>query len=353
MSKTIRKLNLKISKRLEKSILKSFDNYDQNYKSKHWARYDLRKILYKTENLPNFRNNFLSSGLDDQSVSTAIIKNNFFKLKKKINIKFIENNLLTKNIGNLKNFIYYKKKILDYGQLFFIYWLHLIKKKIKNINFICEIGGGYGGFAEKIITNYPGAKYLIIDLPEANFLSGYFLSHNFPNKKILLAYERNREKIYKSDFKKYDIIIIPPWFRVEKIKFDLFINTRSMMEMDKEIIFNYFKFIQNNISKKGFFFNANRYFKNTVTNPIKLIDYPYDNNWKTLISRPSWLQRHIRILLTQRVSVHGDISLTIKKLKKINKKYFLKEKIKKKYLLKKFYFWIKNKLYFLYKFSKH
>ena len=123
-----------------------------------------------------------------------------------------------------------------------------------------------------------------------------------------------------------------------------------MMEMDKEIIFNYFKFIQNNISKKGFFFNANRYFKNTVTNPIKLVDYPYDNNWKTLISSPSWLQRHIRILLTQRVSIHGDISQTIKKLKKINKKYFLKEKIKKKYLLKKFYFWIKNKLYFLYKF---
>ena len=109
------------------------------------------------------------------------------------------------------------------------------KEKYKKINFICELGSGYGGFAEKIIKNYSGSKYLIIDQPEANFLSSYFLSKHFPNKKILLAYEKNRKVIYKSDFNKYDIIIIPPWFRVEGIKFDLFINTRSMMEMDKDV----------------------------------------------------------------------------------------------------------------------
>jgi putative sugar O-methyltransferase len=254
---------------IEQSTKKSFKNYHSIFKSRHWKRYDLRKKLYQKSNLCNFRNNKLSEGLDDQN-TIQNIKIFYFKLKKKIKEKFIIKNLSEQNVGNLKNFFTYKRKILDFSQLFFIYWLFLLKKNIKKLNLICEIGAGYGGFAEKILRNYPDSKYLIIDLPEANFLSSYFLSKNFPNKKILLAYKKKGEIIYKSDFNKYDIIIIPPWFKVNGIKFDLFINTRSMMEMDKEIIFKYFQFIQSNISKKGYFFNVNRYFKDTSISTFRL-----------------------------------------------------------------------------------
>ena len=339
--------------RIELSTKKSFSNYHSFYKSQHWERYNLRKILYTKSNLFNFRNNKLSDGLDDQN-SLNNIKKNYTKLIKITKKTFLIKNLLNKNIGNLKNFKTYKRKILDFGQLFFIYWLYLLKKNIKKTNFICEIGSGYGGFAEKIIRNYPKAKYLIIDLPEANFLSSYFLSKHFPNKKILLAYEKNREVIYKSDFNKYDIIIIPPWFKVEKIKFDLFINTRSMMEMDKDVIFKYFEFIQNNISDKGYFFNVNRYFKNTVKNPLKLIDYPYDDNWNTLISRPSFQQRHIRILLSQRSkNPKKNIRKELKKLKRITEKYFLKEKSNKIPFYINIYYFVKRKIYLGYKYLRN
>ena len=339
--------------RIELSTKKSFSNYHSFYKSQHWERYNLRKILYTKSNLFNFRNNKLSDGLDDQN-SLNNIKKNYTKLIKITKKTFLIKNLLNKNIGNLKNFKTYKRKILDFGQLFFIYWLYLLKKNIKKTNFICEIGSGYGGFAEKIIRNYPKAKYLIIDLPEANFLSSYFLSKHFPNKKILLAYEKNREVICKSDFNKYDIIIIPPWFKVEKIKFDLFINTRSMMEMDKDVIFKYFEFIQNNISDKGYFFNVNRYFKNTVKNPLKLIDYPYDDNWNTLISRPSFQQRHIRILLSQRSkNPKKNIRKELKKLKRITEKYFLKEKSNKIPFYINIYYFVKRKIYLGYKYLRN
>ena len=336
---------------IEKAIKTSFKRYKLNYKSKHWERYNLRNNLYKKLYLPNFRSNSLSSGLDDQN-SDLNIKKTYLKLKK-IGEKFIIKNLFEKNIGGLKNFIIFKRKILDFGQLFFIYWLFLLKKNVKKINFICEIGSGYGGFAEKIIKNYPKAKYLIIDLPEANFLSSYFLSKHFPSKKILLAYEKNREVIYKSDFDKHDIIIIPPWFKVEGVKFDLFINTRSMMEMDKDVIFKYFEFIQNNISEKGYFFNVNRYFKNTVKKPLKLIDYPYDNNWNTLISQPSFQQKHIRILLTQRCkNPKKSIQKELKMLKKITEKYFLKEKRDKISFYINIYYLLKRKIYLGYEYLK-
>ena len=55
------------------------------------------------------------------------------------------------------------------------------KIQLKKLKVICEIGAGYGCFAQKIIKN-SNAKYIIIDLPEANFLSSYYLKKHFPNE---------------------------------------------------------------------------------------------------------------------------------------------------------------------------
>ena len=39
---------------------------------------------------------------------------------------------------------------------------------------ICEIGPGYGSFASKLIKKF-NSKVILIDLPESNFLSAYYL----------------------------------------------------------------------------------------------------------------------------------------------------------------------------------
>ena len=120
------------------------------------------------------------------------------------------------------------------------------------------------------------------------------------------------------------------------------------------MFFKYFKFIQNNISEKGYFFNVNRYFKNTVKKPLKLIDYPYDNNWNTLISQPSFQQKHIRILLTQRFkNPKKSIQKELKKLKKTTEKYFLKEERNKIPFYKNIYYSVKRRMYVGYKYLRN
>ena len=60
-----------------------------------------------------------------------------------------------------------------------------IFKETKLIN-ICEIGGGYGSFAELFIKNY-NSKILLIDLPEANLMTSYYLHKSFPEKKFIYS----------------------------------------------------------------------------------------------------------------------------------------------------------------------
>ena len=84
------------------------------------------------------------------------------------------------------------------------------------------------------------------------------------------------------------------------IKLDLFINSRSMMEMNYRTITGYFKLIESKISKNGFFLCINRYYKDLVGYPIEFHRYPFNDNWKTIISKPSWMQPHIHFLLIRK-----------------------------------------------------
>ncbi len=310
-------------KNFKNKILKNFKNslskYDQISSSKHWRYNNKKKIkLFKINNLKNFRNNNLSYGLDDQFYSKNEMKINFKKLIKECGRSFVSKYLNKKNIGNVKDYLKYNGKIVDKHEIFHIQYLHEISKKIKfhKKNYICEIGAGYGSFASKIIKKFK-CKYIIIDLPEANFLSAYYLKKKFPKKKILLSIDI-KKKIRITQIKKYDIFILNPWDDFPSIKVDFFINTRSMMEMDYKIINYYFKLIKNKISKKGYFLNINRYYKDTVGYPVELTKYPYDNKWKVIISKKSWQQSHIHFLLTQRTNkILEDINNELSKIDKI------------------------------------
>ena len=271
-----------------------------NQKSKHWERYNLKE--FTLDNLTNFRNyNKLSGGLDDQN-------DNFtFKIYSEIINKTSESyilNNLPKNIGNSNVLIPYKDVLVDYNKLIHIYWFWIIENKIlKNIKItnICEIGGGFGSFSELFIRNY-NTKTFLIDLPEANLMSAFYLKKLFPEKNFYLFddYKKN-EFLSKLDFEKNDIIILPPNLNIDKnIKIDFFINTRSMQEMNFSVIKSYFDFIHKHLVDDGYFLNINRYEKISVGYPIRISDYPYDPNWKVIISEPSFNQKWVHFLLTQK-----------------------------------------------------
>ncbi|MBD1144430.1 putative sugar O-methyltransferase [Pelagibacterales bacterium SAG-MED37] len=294
-------------------------------KSKHWQRYSMKK--FNTQNLQNFRKNGeLSGGLDDASNKVSFEL--FSEIVNEISEEYIINNSPKKNIGNSNHLIKFKDVFIDYNKLIHIYWFWTLENKISRINqisSICEIGGGFGSFIELFIKNY-NCKVFLIDLPEANLMSTYYLQQSFPKKNFFLFcdYEK-KNKLTLEDFEKNDIIILPPNCNIDKqIKFDLFINTRSMMEMNKSVIKTYFDFIHNYSRNESLFLNINRYEKKSVGYPIRISEYPYDSLWKVLISQPSFKQNWIHFLLTQRVknSDEANIFQELNRIKKIEKSFY-------------------------------
>lgn len=315
-----------------------------NEKSKHWTSwYDSQD--FNLENLKNFRNSKskLSAGLD--SMGNNLTFKLYSEIIDKVSENYLLNNLPKKNIGNSDNLIPYKNFLIDTNKLTHIYWFWIIENKIlkeKKIGNICEIGGGFGSFSELFIKNY-NTKTFLIDLPEANLMSAFYLKELFPYKKFYLFNDYMKNKfLSKLDFENNDIIILPPNCNIDKeIKIDFFINTRSMMEMNYEVIRSYFNLIQYHTIDGGYFLNINRYEKNSVGHPIRIAEYPYDDCWNVIISEASFNQKKIHFLLTQR-NFENDKKNIIEELnniKKISKKFYRSEKILNKIL--KIFFGVK------------
>jgi len=260
---------------------------------------------------------------------------------------------IKKNIGNSKKSLKEKSYFYTAHELFHIKFIHEIKKKIylKKKDIICEIGPAYGSMISKLIKLF-NTKVILIDLPEANFISYYYLKKQFPKKNFFVSHNIKNNRLTKKDIINNDIIILCPWERLPKIKINLFINTRSMMEMKHEIIESYFKLIQKLISKNGFFLCINRYYKDTVGYPVEFNNYPYDQYWRVLTSKTSWMQNTIHFLLVKRTNVKNkEISIELDNIKKISKKIRLSDKffvrrvlpnfIYKLYKKTKFFLWNK------------
>ena len=296
---------------IEDSFQKSIINYKQEYKSKHWQYYNNKKNnLFNKKFIKDFRKNKLFLNLDDKAPNINKLIFFFNQLIKKTGKKFIEQNLDINNVGNNQHNFKYKKYFVDFNLLHAINFLFEIitNTNIKNNMLICEIGGGYGHLAKLIINNFH-SKILLIDLPEANYLSSYYLMENFKELRFLLYSNIKSNYLDTEIINDYDVIIRPPWVKINNIQFDLFINIRSMMEMDLEIIQEYFNIIQKNLRTGGHFVNINRYLKNTVGYDVKLSEYPYDNNWSITSSKQSEFQPHIYQLITKRTE-KKDLSIS-------------------------------------------
>ena len=331
------------------NILKNYQfnlkNYQANYQSRHWSyNNNNKKILFDKKKLKNFRTNGLSKGMDDSFYTKKQAIKLYNTIKVECGKNFVHSMLLKKNTGNSKKFIKDGNYYFTAHELFHIKFIYDIKDKIllnKN-NIICEIGPGYGSMIAKLMKLY-NSKVVLIDLPEANFISHYYLKLQFPKKKFFVSRNIKNNKVTKKDILNNDVIILCPWEKLPKIQIDLFINARSMMEMKHEVISHYFKLIQSLTKLGGSYLCINRYYKDTVGYPVELNNYPYDNYWKVLISKTSWMQNHIHFLLTKRIK--NESNEVYKELKKI-------EKLSKKIRMKDPFIWrriLPNPIYKLYK----
>ena len=251
--------------------------------------------------------------------------------------KFILENLIKENIGNCPISYNYKGVFYDEYNLCHLKYFYDLKKKIfektTKPGIVLEIGGGFGVLADYLIKNY-NLKYISFDLPEANLLTSWYLSQTQKNKKMFLIDDYLKEGVLnKKSLDNYDIFILPPNVKLsEDLRIDLFINIRSMMEMDFEVVENYFNFIHRHISSDGYFYNINRYISNRSLfnskhtkkiNASDLSNYPYDSNWEVITSQTSYRHYHMHTLITKRQknNITNNIKDELKKIEEISKNF--------------------------------
>lgn len=221
-------------------------------------------------------------------------------------------------IGNPRNYLHLDngdKYFLNFDDLYHVYSAWQIKRSIKHLlgDFssynILEIGAGYGNLAHKIKNIYKKSRYVIVDLPEVLLIQHYYLSKSNPSYKIvnLLDYDLKDESVGDIDC---DFLLVP--FGIYKdlnIKFDIAINTRSFGEMPKNILHDYFEWVQNNIKDRGLFYTTNRYVFTKSLDKNKIRDYPFDDFWNVVISQPQWLQTHLHEFMLQRSAMKPQVPL--------------------------------------------
>lgn len=309
-------------------------------KQDHWDLYKEKffKILSNFKTMNSFRSNgisnMLETGLPSQDLDKVLEglnyetnynqfeKNDILKRFSELKIMFgdeldeIHFNSLIGNPRKHKHEVNGQTYNLNFDDLYHVYSAAQILrtsrflKKDNKITKILEIGGGYGNLASKLKKLFPKVKYIIVDLPEVLLIQNYYLSSSFKDSKIInLIDKSNFSKTIIAD-KDFDFLLVPfNLYKKINFEFDLVINTRSFGEMPKEVLEDYFDLIQNNIEEGSLFYTTNRYVFTKSKDKNKLRDYPFDENWKIIISQPQWLQSHLHEFLLKRTSQKQDIPI--------------------------------------------
>ena len=94
--------------------------------------------------------------------------------------------------------------------------------------------------------------------------------------------------------------------------------------MKFSLIKKYFNFIEKHIQHNGYFLNVNRFEKTSVGYPVYFHEYPYSNNWKKILSQPSFKQEdHIFFFYVNiNLKKKNNISVELNKIKEKYQKNF-------------------------------
>ena len=284
----------------------------------HWSIFDKKyhQFIKNSEVMKNFRRNGISNMLEtalpsqernilyteelyEEDYNQNEIKEIIKRYKELILMVDKEDLIFNNNIGSPRKYIY-ENNILNFDDLYHVYSYWQIKRFLNILDIepsiITEIGGGYGNLADKIKQYFSRSKYIIIDLPEVLLIQYYYLINNNSNYKIIVFQEGDNV-----DELEFDILLMPfNLYHNTTYKSDLIISTRALGEMPKIELDKYLKWIQNNINLDGTFYTVNRYVFTKSKDQNKIRDYNFDEKWKVLLSKPTWLQSHLHEFILQR-----------------------------------------------------
>ncbi len=152
-------------------------------------------------------------------------------------------------------------------------------------NSLFEIGGGYGANIHFLLSNFTNIKKVIyLDIFPNIYIGTEYLRHHFGSSVKDYLDTVNLKKIRFSNNSNLEILCIPPW-EIEKldVEIDHFHNASSFVEMPKETISNYCKFIKKFKIKEVSLLSYDGYDLNTTFDPQDLNNF-FDNKleifWK-------------------------------------------------------------------------
>ncbi len=159
----------------------------------------------------------------------------------------------------------------------------------KKITSIFEIGGGFGANIHFLITNFTNIKKILyLDTVPNIYVGTEYLKSFYKEKVKDYSDLKHLNKISFSDNNELEIFCIPPWL-IEKVdvEIDHFHNAASFVEMPKEVVKNYAKFIRKFNTREISLISYDNYDLKTTFNPEELNDFFDDSlnvSWKkTLI----------------------------------------------------------------------
>jgi putative sugar O-methyltransferase len=204
---------------------------------------------------------------------------------------------MNKNVQNLIN-SYKFENIIDFGCIQTFEYLNKIyscsylgmadrvDKLSKSFDFkvtknFFEIGGGYGANIHFLITNFSNIKKILyLDTVPNIFVGTSYLKHYFKEKVKDYIELKNLNKISFSKNNELEILCIPPWLieRVD-VEIDHFHNAASFVEMPKEVVKNYIKFIKKFKTKEISLISYDGFDPKTTYDPEELNEF-FENKLK-------------------------------------------------------------------------
>jgi putative sugar O-methyltransferase len=233
----------------------------------------LLNIIFKGQLI--ITKNHIDSFIENQSIVYQNNKN----VENLINKYKFEN---TTDFGCIQLFQYLNKKYSCY----YLQMADRIDKLSKSFDFkntkgFFEIGGGFGANIHFLVTNFSNIKKILyLDTVPNIFVGTSYLKHYFGNKVKDYIELRNLNKISFSKNDELEILCIPPWL-IERVdtEIDHFHNAASFVEMPKEVIKNYIKYIKKFKTKEISLISYDNFDLKTTFNPEELNEF-FDSKLK-------------------------------------------------------------------------